>query len=474
MESPKFNSNRANYLYPSKGNSDQELNKSDTFTTLPINTSNNTPDYLHPKPGSRFSNKTEFTSSVQEFLKQSTEIQDEIRKLSEICQQISPKFTGSKNIEIPEKPDWEKVNQLIKSCNLTPLIIENDEANHESLTETFLEIIYEYSAQLGISEQAKNETNQLEKIVNEIQEKNKSLEQKLENLKSRKNIESEVRELEKISKTMENKFKKMKENLKEKEEIIRELRKNMGKNDKEFENTNGASGINRSKEIFEIFMGREFKERSKSDSKVIKIIDMYEKYKYKLENVSPDLNMSPDLNELQVILDELEVVSANDALVIISRLKQDAMFSADAENFIQEIYHELFLRSLTSKESARSEEILVEILSKISEIKNSLISIGEFRRDLIHTMQCKRNTTNEKIIEKAKVIGYFRKLFQIGEEENEFKIVHDIFFFVHEIKIFLQQARSIIGKESTSLSSLLEEISQCLVRVYDWKNKLLS
>ena len=217
MESPKFNSNRANYLYPSKGNSDQELNKSDTFTTLPINTSNNTPDYLHPKPGSRFSNKTEFTSSVQEFLKQSTEIQDEIRKLSEICQQISPKFTGSKNIEIPEKPDWEKVNQLIKSCNLTPLIIENDEANHESLTETFLEIIYEYSAQLGISEQAKNETNQLEKIVNEIQEKNKSLEQKLENLKSRKNIESEVRELEKISKTIENKFKKMKETLKEKE-----------------------------------------------------------------------------------------------------------------------------------------------------------------------------------------------------------------------------------------------------------------
>ena len=67
-------------------------------------------------------------------------------------------------------------------------------------------------------------------------------------------------------------------------------------------------------------------------------------------------------------------------------------------------------------------------------------------------------------MEKLKVVGYFRKLFQIDQEEDEFKVIHDIYFFVHEIKIFLQQARAILRKDSISLSMLLEEITQCLSR----------
>ena len=457
MENPNLHFKRPKSKYSSKEKESPELSNSESFSNVPSIVINSTPEYLTPKQGSTFSNKNEFTSSVQEFLKQSTEIQDEIRKLSEICQQISPKFTNSRKIEIPEKTDWEEINELIKSCNLLPLIIEDGQVTHNSLIDTFLETIYEYSAQLGISEQAKNEMKKLESILNDIQEKNQHLEQKIENLKSRKNIENEVRELERISKIMETKFKKMKASLKEKEEIIQELRYKVEKNDDMFENTNNLIGNDRSKEIFEIFMGREYKERSQSDNKVIRIIEMYEKYKYQIENENPGLN------DLQVILDELEVPSANDALMIIARLKEEAFYSVDTERFIQEIYHELFLRPLVSKQSVKSEEVLFDILSKVSEIKISVISAGEFRHNLINAMECKKSINNEEIIEKAKIVSFIRKLFQIDEEENEFKIIHDIYFFVHEIKIFLQQARSIMGKDSISLSALLKEISQRLV-----------
>ena len=105
MENPNLHFKRPKSKYSSKEKESPELSNSESFSNVPSIVINSTPEYLTPKQGSTFSNKNEFTSSVQEFLKQSTEIQDEIRKLSEICQQISPKFTNSRKIEIPEKTD---------------------------------------------------------------------------------------------------------------------------------------------------------------------------------------------------------------------------------------------------------------------------------------------------------------------------------------------------------------------------------
>ena len=58
-----------------------------------------------PPPGKNIS------SSVQEFLKQSNEIQEEIRKLSELCLQISPKKENSIDEVIQCKDEYdEEVN----------------------------------------------------------------------------------------------------------------------------------------------------------------------------------------------------------------------------------------------------------------------------------------------------------------------------------------------------------------------------
>ena len=456
MESPKINLYRGKAKFPPNQIHNRDMNYSDSFTNLPSLITNSTPDYLKPKTATKFSNNTEFTSSVQEFLKQSTEIQDEIRKLSEICQQISPKFVNGKEIEIPEKPNWEKVNEIVSACNLTPLILEEDSVNHQSLIDTFLEAIYEYSAQLGISEQARNEANGFEKTLRELTERNSYLEKKLEKTRPRKNIEAEVKELEKISKSMENKFRRMKASLKEKDNIIKDLNLSARRPEKAMISIDSFEISDRAKEIFTIYIGREYRENSESDHKVLSIIEMYEKNK---SNFETDCQ---DQNELQVILDELETPSTNEALSAIARLKQEVISFSDTEKFIQDLYCELFLRPL-HKNSVKSEELYKDILKEVVEFKDSSRALEVFKQEVVNSVQCK-DINEDELMEKLKVVGYFRKLFQIDQEEDEFKVIHDIYFFVHEIKIFLQQARAILRKDSISLSMLLEEITQCLSR----------
>lgn len=65
--------------------SDNEFNDENSQNRLENSDEQEEKQFTSPTPGKNIS------SSVQEFLKQSNEIQEEIRKLSELCQQISPK-----------------------------------------------------------------------------------------------------------------------------------------------------------------------------------------------------------------------------------------------------------------------------------------------------------------------------------------------------------------------------------------------
>ena len=55
-----------------------------------------------PSPGKNISN------SVQDFLKQSNEIQEEIRKLSELCQQISPQKSSFIDEAAQSKDEYDE------------------------------------------------------------------------------------------------------------------------------------------------------------------------------------------------------------------------------------------------------------------------------------------------------------------------------------------------------------------------------
>ncbi|OMJ82049.1 hypothetical protein SteCoe_17380 [Stentor coeruleus] len=454
MESPIFTLNRPKNISPPRPKTTAEQNSSDSFSNSRGMKSNNSPDYPKQKPSTKFAGKNEFTSSVQEFLKQSTEIQDEIRKLSEICQQISPKFVGGKEIEVPEKIDWEKVNEILGNCGFKSLVIKGDEVEYESLAETFMEVVYEYSSQAGILEQNKSAMQKLESEIDQLSERNKYLESKSDKTKSRPNFEKEIQELEKMSKNMETKFRRMKERLKEKDEIIKSLHLRKSTQEKQpVPSSEFSTDFSHLKEIFESFMYREFRDKSKTDRKILNLIESYEK-------------KQSDTN-LQVILDELEVFSGDEALQTIAKLKQESFAYIEIEKIIHEIYYGLFSKTLNVRFSVKYEEVLDEILQKINEMKDDFEGLEEFKIEVVNALMCKKNCSPSEVNEQLKGLVHFRKLFQISSKDNEIKVIENLFLFVHEIKMFLQHARTIMGREKLSLSELLEELTHVLVRNYE-------
>lgn len=453
MESPIFTLSRPKNLSPPRLKTTAELNSSDSFSNSRGMKSNNSPDYPKQKSSTKFAGKNEFTSSVQEFLKQSTEIQDEIRKLSEICQQISPKFVGGKEINVPEKIDWEKVNEILGNCGFKSLVIKGDEVEYESLAETFMEVVYEYSSQAGILEQNKSAMQKLESEIDQLTERNKCLESKADKTKPRPNFEKEIQELEKMSKNMETKFRRMKERLKEKDEIIKNLHLRKSTQEKPAPSSEPSTDFSHIKEIFESFMYREFRDKSKTDRKILTLIESYEK-------------KQSDSN-LQVILDELEVFSGDEALQSIAKLKQESFAYIEIEKIIHEIYYGLFSKPLNVKFSIKYEEVLDEVLQKINEMKENFEGLEEFKHEVVNSLMLKKNCNPNEINGQLQGLVHFRKLFQISSKDNEIKVIENLFLFVHEIKMFLQHARTIMGREKLSLSELLEELTHVLVRNYE-------
>lgn len=453
MESPIFSSNKDKNLSPIRLKPTADLNSSDSFANSKGLKSSNSPEYPKQKTATKFSNKGEFTSSVQEFLKQSTEIQDDIRKLSEICQQCSPKFVSGKDVNVPDKGDWDRVNEILMGCGFKELVVKGDDVDHASLISTFFEIVYEFSSQAGILEQNKSAMHRLESEIDQLTEQNKYLKLKADKSKNRTSFEKEIQELEKMSKSMENKFRRMKECLKEKDDIIKDLRLRKGIQDKTQSNLESTEDFTRYKEIFESFMYREYREKSKTDRKILELIDSYERKRSD--------------SQLQVILDELEVFSGDEALQCIAKLKQESYVYADIEKIVQEIYYCLFSRGADVNFDLKYEEVMDEILQKVNDIKEKNDELDEFKYAVCNALSCKKSISSTDIPSKLQSLSYFRKLFQISKGDNEIKVIENLFLFVHEIKMFLQHSRTIMGRENLSLSELLEELTHVLVRNYE-------
>lgn len=88
------------------------------------------------------------SSSIQDFLRQSSEIQSEIKQISRLCYQISPEL-GSLCQE-PSKelgPNWAQVNLLLVSNGFKEVLLHQDAVpDLKSLFESLVDVLNEYAA----------------------------------------------------------------------------------------------------------------------------------------------------------------------------------------------------------------------------------------------------------------------------------------------------------------------------------------
>jgi hypothetical protein len=387
------------------------------------------------------------TSSVQEFLKQSNEIQEEIRKLSELCQQISPKKDSFIEEAPREKEDfegdhvvWEQINNLLTTHGFAPLTINQDDYDQDypdpsSAQDTLVELITEYS----------NLSRNFEELNSSYKELEEEYKAKCLQAEKNKGIEEKIRNLDKINRQLQEKLAKQQENFKSREEkVVNQKIKTFGE---------------RPVSIFKAFMDQDYNPLRDNDAKIMAIIQNYEEQVQKLlqdlqssrreveglnssfkklkeksvENdqsyqrprIQKDDESQEKLKVLQNVVSQLSLKSYLEIPNALHKIQQVMMTLPGIDKFVKQICEEIMISPGSRLE---------EVIESLKELKRKVIQGEKFRNNVFDQLNA---SSENEVLDKIKGFMYFCKLFEIRPREDVIASVESIFFFVHEIKMFL-------------------------------------
>ena len=223
------------------------------------------------------------------------------------------------------------------------------------------------------------------------------------------------------------------------------------------------------------FMDQEFNPMRESDAKVIAIIQNYEEqtqkislemssYKKEIENLSyivkkqksdsleqgyskqeiptpyskgpinrgkkysnefGDQETTEKLKVLSSVITQLNLTSYTEVPNALNKIQQVMLTLPGIDKFVKQICEEIALSP-----SSR----LDEILDTLKNMKKKLQALEKFKITITENF----SSANElEIIEKIKGLSYFCRLFEVRQKDNIINVVEGIFYFVHEIKMFL-------------------------------------
>ncbi|CAG9314102.1 unnamed protein product [Blepharisma stoltei] len=395
--------------------------------------------------------------TMQDFMRQTTEIGEEIKQISELFKQISPQRSKkAKTLKDDEEIVWEDIDKILVQNSIQPLSMVADSdppvPEYSSLASTVVSLARLVSQSPYIQDSLKYNNSivsELRADVTKLKKENKSLRHELRKIKS-----------EKVSLLEEN----MK--LKSNTEMVS---RNEG-------------------EIFKTFIHRSFDPNHYTDRKIMSLISMYEKNKLEFEKELIDLKSqilayrsqeaysnrssaqydwnatrsstnSPDFlnNSLKSIFEVLTVSNTQEALHSIEKMQDVIKVIPNIEKFVSLVYNELLPSSSSSSNTHDIGFYMERIIPSIRSMKNSLDSAKKLRQILCENLDLSPDTTDEVIVDKTLAIKHFRKLF--GETENDLENIEEVYIFVYEMKNFLSHTKELLGtKNDISINLLINEI----------------
>lgn len=138
-----------------------------------------------------------------------------------------------------------------------------------------------------------------------------------------------------------------------------------------------------------------------------------------------DEDTSDKLKVLQSIVNQLSLKSYTEVPSALNKLQQVMMTLPGIDKFVKQICEEIMISPASRLE---------EVLDSLKEIKRKTLLGEKFRNSVFE--QINVNSENE-VFDRIKGLLYFCKLFEIRPRDDLVAAVESIFFFVHEIKMFL-------------------------------------
>ncbi|CAG9333297.1 unnamed protein product [Blepharisma stoltei] len=464
--------------------------------------------------------------SVEEFFKQSGEIQSEIRKLTGLFHQISPKrkeeasskiaFSNagkewsreeneiSPNISVPneefheeeereiedQQDYWKDINELLEKYGFNPVIlyqeIDNEVPDWNSLSDALVDVLTGYAHQVTSLGEAENNIYKLTRENKELKTQLESNEEELNKWKEQgKEYNNAIKrnaELEDYNRMLKNRLEKTNE-ISDLEKENKELKIEMERKDeelkrlkeklKEYENT-----TKRNVELEEY--NRTLKKKLKKanevgndkDIAILNIKRMLNTDKVKLfEETQKEVKM---LRERVKCLEEQANSEYNEKVKVLNLI-----MNALSLNSFSEIPSSIFKMQQVVLSLPRIEELIESILNELfpDEYKvgeeiyaNVLPAIKHLKQRTFELTEFKkkileifRSSDDIDLFEKANALRHFCKLFSIKQTDQITGTIDNVFVFVHEMKRFLSFARQALGMPNDQpISSVLEEVTRYL------------
>ena len=343
-----------------------------------------------------------------DFLKQTNDMQKELNRLSKLSSSNLPKVDDSDSMSGSQ---WSQINDILEKHGLSVISIYRDDDMQEfpdlkSLSEIMWELLAEYSAK-------KKEIDEYKDSVKKLRRENKDLKRKKHKVAHKPD-------------------------------------------------TN----------LFRSFMKREFDPESSDDSRITDIIAHYEDQKKRLleeyRNFKEEMERSQKYlkhfqGDLEIQKRSLERNPKADD--ILTRIQQDLSISTiedipDAVHKLQQVCLSLpnvekFIEVVCKATGHTKNFDQEKTVSTILNWKAEHTKLGEIL-DRLDTKE------HPEALEKAEAISHFCNLFEVSGIPVKV-VVEQVYYFVHEIKLFLGFARKSLGlNQGSSVTKVLEEISKSM------------
>lgn len=242
------------------------------------------------------------------------------------------------------------------------------------------------------------------------------------------------------------------------------------------------------KKVFRAFMRREFNPVVDSDANILGIIIFYEDQKHKL--MEEYRKFKEDMEKSQKYLKNFQLDLEDQQHTLMQTQQENEQLRAKLPHNSAHQSHYQILNLVAKELCVKSVDEIPQAINKMQQVFMTLPNIEKFietvckivseetvnpdleriletiagwKEQIAKLHQGMQASSSQDALDKADAIAQFCNLFEVANTPVKV-VVEQVFYFVHEIKLFLGFARKHLGMGAgIGVSSVLEEISKMLV-----------
>lgn len=200
------------------------------------------------------------------------------------------------------------------------------------------------------------------------------------------------------------------------------------------------------------------------------IEDLKDQVEYFKNIMNQSIRSSPDMKDhdnrlVKEIIHSCGVNTQDEIIDSIEKMKKIIKVVPSLEQFVEEVCQELLPHTVQERTYENYSKAILDVIPTIKEMKSLLDHLQNFREKVYSNLKFSNNISEKIAIDNIKAVRYFEKLFEVKQGEDLLGVMEQLFLFVHEIRLFVQTMKSALNiDKNETVGKVLEAIKKIIVK----------